>query len=682
MVSGLREWRISGPSSTWIIWEYSYRGDDGQAVHIQRITTFPSLPQIINQVMKTKLICLITLNLGLAWVANATVTGQWDFNSSNLTATVGADLTDFGATPTTYGTATINGGTATVMGFPAADGTQGYVMSHGIAPNGGGAYVNQYTLIMDIMYPAASSGTWRSLFQTATANGNDGDLFINDGNGIGISSLYAGAILPDTWHRVAFVFDLTLTSNRLKKYIDGSLVGAQNLDGLDGRWSLDPTALLFTDNDGETAAGFVNSIQIHDVALTDTDIFSLGKATAAGIPATIPVFTNLTVIVTPTNQTDVVGMTATYFNAAVLGSGSYTYQWYHNAVALPGQTAAELSLTNLQSTDGGSYTVIVDNGLQKATNSPAVVLTVNPVPAAFVTGQWDFNQSNLTASCGQALQYFDATVQTDTSFGTTTSFGISDIAGQPAKVMYFAPSAASWGGYVMTHDIAPNGGGTNVNQYTVIIDLLCPASSMGAYRALWQTDPSNTDTDADVFLNPGDGLGISQTYNGLLTADEWHRIVLAFDLTKREFGKYIDGVNVLSTPIGTAPLGVHRAQYLSTSVDPLAGGGVDLRWSLKPTALLLGDQDGDLQPLYVSSVQVRNGRMTDASIAAMGAPTANKIPGCIKASRSGASVVINWTGNVLESATNPAGPWTQIGGAAHPHVVTAPTGNVFFRVRQ
>ena len=152
--------------------------------------------------------------------------------------------------------------------------TQGFVMTHGIAPNGGGAYVNQYTLIMDIMYPAASSGTWRSLFQTATANGNDGDLFINDGNGIGISSLYAGAILPDTWHRVAFVFDLTLTSNRLKKYIDGSLVGAQNLDGLDGRWSLDPTALLFTDNDGETAAGFVNSIQIHDVALTDTDIVS------------------------------------------------------------------------------------------------------------------------------------------------------------------------------------------------------------------------------------------------------------------------------------------------------------------------------------------------------------------------------------------------------------------------
>ncbi len=634
--------------------------------------------------MKNKLTCLLTLVLGLGTPAYAAVTGQWDFNSSNLTATVGADLADFGTTPVVFTTATIGGSTAIVMNFPATDATQGFVMTHGIAANGGGGYVNQYTLIMDIMYPAASAGTWRSLFQTATANGNDGDLFINPDNGIGINSLYAGAILADTWHRVAFVFDLSLASGQLKKYIDGTLVGSQVLaaSALDGRWALDPTALLFADEGGETAAGFVNSIQIHDVPLTDTDIFALGKPTAAGIPGTIPVFNNLTVTVSPTNQTDVVGMTATYFTASVLGSGTYSYQWYHNGAVLGGETTAQLSLTNLQSAAAGNYTVVVDNGLQKATNSPAASLTVNPVPAAFVTGQWDFNQSNLVASCGQPLDYFDATVQADTSFGTTTAFGISDIAGQPANVMYFSPSVGSWGGYVMSHGIAPNGGGTNVNQYTVIIDLLCPGSSMSAYRALWQTDPSNLDADADVFLNPGDGLGISQTYQGLLTGDEWHRVVLAFDLTKREFGKYIDGANVVAAPLGAAPLGLHNAQYLSSSTTPTAGGGMDLRWSLRPTVLLLGDQDGDLRPMYISSVQIRNGRMTDASIAAMGAPTANKIPGCIKARQTGGSIVIEWTGNVLESAANPAGPWTEIVAAAHPHTVTSPTGNKFFRVRQ
>ena len=80
-----------------------------------------------------------------------------------------------------------------------------------------------------------------------------------------------------------------------------------------------------------------------------------------------------------------------------------------------------------------------------------------------------------------------------------------------------------------------------------------------------------------------------------------------------------------------------------------------MRWSLGPTALLLADggNDGEVQPVYVSSVQVRSGRMTDAAIAALGTPTANKIPqvpAAIQARRSGTSVVIDWTGTVLESA--------------------------------
>ncbi len=622
----------------------------------------------------------IMLSLAMGGAAHATVTGQWDFNSSNLTATVGTDLADFGITPTTFTTATIGGSNAIVMNFPAADATQGYSMTHGIAPNGGGSFVNQFTLIMDINYPAASSGVFRGLWQTSAANANDADLFVNGANGIGIEGAYGGAVLPDTWHRVAFVFDLALPSNRLKKYIDGALVGTQNLGaGVDGRYALDPTALLFTDEDGETAAGFVNSIQIHDVSLTDTDIFALGGATAAGIPASIPVFTNLTVTVTPTNQTDAVGMTADYFSASVLGSGTYTYQWYRNGEVAPDQTNSSLHLANLQLTDAANYTVVVNNGIQSVTSSPPSVLTVTLPPAAFVTGQWDFNQGDLAASCGQPLQYFDAAVQTDTSFGTTTALGISDIAGQPANVMFLASFGS--GGYIVPHGIAPNGGGTNVNQYTVILDLLYPSGSSGTFRSLWQTDPSNT-TDGAAFFNPGDGLGISSQYHGLLTADTWHRVVLTFDLTQREFGKYIDGTNVLSASLGAAPFGVHTAQYLSTSLDVGVGGGVDLRWSLGATALLFADDDGDAQPVYVSSVQVRNGRMTDASIAAMGTPTANKIPGCIHANRSGGSVIIAWTGNVLESAPSPTGPWSEVTGAAHPYTVTTPTGNQFFRVRQ
>ena len=116
-----------------------------------------------------------------------------------------------------------------------------------------------------------------------------------------------------------------------------------------------------------------------------------------------------------------------------------------------------------------------------------------------------------------------------------------------------------------------------------------------------------------------------------------------------------------------------------------------MRWSLGPTALLLADGggDGEVQPVYVSSVQVRNARMTDAAIAALGVPTANKIPvpeipATIQVSRSGTSIVIDWSGTALESKSSLSvtGGWSEVTGAAHPYVITSPTSNQFFRARQ
>ncbi|HEX5223344.1 MAG TPA: metallophosphoesterase family protein [Verrucomicrobiae bacterium] len=221
----------------------------------------------------------------------AAVTGQWDFDSGNLSATVGAPLAYRGTTAATtaFTTATIGGQTANVMSFPATTSTQGYIMTHGIAPNGGGAYVNQYTLIMDVMFPTASSGQWRALFQTNPDNSNDSDLFVNPANSIGISGEYHGTVQPNTWHRLAFVVDLTAPSDKLRKYIDGVLVGTQDTGfTLDGRWSLLPTALLFADEDNETRGGFVNSIQIRSEAMLTADIAALGGPSADGIPLPAP----------------------------------------------------------------------------------------------------------------------------------------------------------------------------------------------------------------------------------------------------------------------------------------------------------------------------------------------------------------------------------------------------------
>jgi len=663
--------------------------------------------------MKRILGCItMALMLGLGLSVRAAVTGQWDFNNSNYTATVGLDLVPQGiaVTDTAFGTTTslgvpdIGGQVAQVMRFPQMPTlADGYQMFPNAPANGSTADVNQYTLILDILFPSASTG-YRALFQTSAGNGNDADWFVNGSDGLGISGQYRGNLTPDTWHRIALVVDLEQTDATKKylNYIDGAFVGYCDLGGSGnpgGRWSVYDQAngspsWILSDEDGETGLGYINSIQFRDEVLSASDIFALGGPSAAGIPTSIPVMTNITVTVTPTNQDNVVGMTGNHFTASAVGSGTLSYQWYQNGAAVPGQTTPTLRLTNLQASDAGSYTIVVGNGLQSATSSPPAVLTVKPAPLAFVTGQWDFNSGNLSATVGQDLQYFDTTVEGDTFFATTTSLGISDIAGQPANVMFCYPISSigvtNYGGYIMAHGMGPNGGGTNVNQYTVILDLLYPSIDVGLYRALWQTTPENTN-DADAFINPSDGVGISQQYDGTLTFDEWHRVVLAFDLTKREFGKYIDGTNVLTGPVGTSPFGPNDAQYLSASTDPEAGGGVDLRWSLRQRALLLADDEdaagslGEVAPVYVSSVQVRNARMTDADIAALGTPTASKIPQipvALQARRSGTSVVIDWNGTALESKQTLTGTWSEVTGAAHPYVIASPTGAQFFRARQ
>jgi hypothetical protein len=154
--------------------------------------------------------------------------------------------------------------------------------------------VNQYTLIMDVLYPQASAGKWLVFLQTSDSNGNDGDFFANTSGGIGISGNYQGKLNPDTWHRVAFAVDLSGPgpSPIVAKFIDGVKVGEQTLgEGRDGRWSLYGAAatpnfaLLFADNDGDNALMYVNSVQFRNGRVSDADLAALGGASAAGIPA-------------------------------------------------------------------------------------------------------------------------------------------------------------------------------------------------------------------------------------------------------------------------------------------------------------------------------------------------------------------------------------------------------------
>jgi hypothetical protein len=241
--------------------------------------------------------------LGFALLAvslQAQPTGQWDFDSGNLTGTVGAALqyadgaggatqlaTQFGST-TALGIPNIGGAPAQVMRF-STNGA-GFLMPTPAAGNGGGGLVNDYTIVFDILFPAASNGKARALVDADGGLINvDAEFFVNADNGIGAKGQSVGTILPDTWHRIGFVVDGTALV--IRAYIDGNEVGSRKVANLiDDRFALAPasTAALFSDDNGERAVGYVNSIQLRNVALTKPQMRALAGPTAAGIPATLP----------------------------------------------------------------------------------------------------------------------------------------------------------------------------------------------------------------------------------------------------------------------------------------------------------------------------------------------------------------------------------------------------------
>ncbi len=229
-------------------------------------------------------VCAAAMILLAAGIARAGI-AQWDFEGT-LEATTASEALALGAAAPasaadlTFTTAQIGGEDAGVAHF--SRGTF-LVLSHGFAPNGGGRYLNQYSLIMDVMFPSrAPSGGWAALLQTDPANASDGEWFINPDGGIGISGNYGGSVPDGTWHRLALVIDLV--AGTFTSYVNGVRVQQNVGQTLDGRFAADTVMLLFADEDGENAEGYVSSVQVRDAALGDADIAALGAVSAGGVP--------------------------------------------------------------------------------------------------------------------------------------------------------------------------------------------------------------------------------------------------------------------------------------------------------------------------------------------------------------------------------------------------------------
>lgn len=230
--------------------------------------------------------------------------GQWDFQSGDLSASSGGDpLNPLGGATASFGTTTslglpdIGGEVANVLSFGKMTVGQGFQVPLPVLANpAGGQFLNNYTIVLDVLFPAASIDKKRTILEVVDSSnlgGADGaEYFVDVNNGLGYGGGDGvGSVEADTWYRLAYVCDFS--NKEVGLYIDGTRVGFSAIaaDGVpDGRWAMDGglKPVLFVDEFDASEAGFVSSIQIRDVALSAGQIAALAGPQAAGVPVEIP----------------------------------------------------------------------------------------------------------------------------------------------------------------------------------------------------------------------------------------------------------------------------------------------------------------------------------------------------------------------------------------------------------
>lgn len=254
------------------------------------------------------------------------------------------------------------------------------------------------------------------------------------------------------------------------------------------------------------------------------------------------------------------------------------------------------------------------------------------------TYEWNFALGNLSPSLGNGvLAFADAATSSRTSFGTTDDTIVPHMNGQPAKFMAVPQAFDPPNGYHVTlADSAPNTGGSYINQFTIIQDLLVPGPLNWA--ALFNTNPQNAN-DADFYINNTGAVGIGAlgySANGVVAANTWHRIAFAADLGAGVVAYYVNGTRVFRRT-GASLLDGRFSLYSDSDAGP---------------DLLLfneGDPGGNYtHALYLSAWAFLDRTLSDAEIAALGGPKPTGIlPGSpirIQAHREPTTIRLEWTG--------------------------------------
>ena len=199
----------------------------------------------------------------------------------------------------------------------------------------------------------------------------------NNNNYIQVQT-YSGALVSNVFQHVAVTYDQA--GGIINLYVNGMKIGSSQWGHYVPATQYDLWVGVRPENcgggcwtDGACLDGILDELSLYNRALSQVEIAAIYNAGSGGkcIPA-VPVY----IVTQPIKQTVSEGGMAV-FTVVVGGTPPFHYQWNFKGMNLASATNSSLTLSNVQTSQAGSYSVVVTNAVG-TTNSANADLAVLP----------------------------------------------------------------------------------------------------------------------------------------------------------------------------------------------------------------------------------------------------------------------------------------------------------------
>jgi hypothetical protein len=461
--------------------------------------------------------------------------------------------------------------------------------------------------------------------------------------------------------------------------------------------------------------GTIDEVAIYNHAL---DAATIQAHYAAAYGTSLKPFINIQ----PQPLTNYVTLPAV-FSVGAAGSVPLAYQWKFKGADIAGATDSAYTNSSIALSDAGLYSVSVSNTLGGLVSSNALLTVLAaPTSTAHVQGlvlhlPFDNSLSDATGRGNNGMGYHSTTNSTNSIAPLPASnpnsnpnfFYTDGMVGNAS--LHYSTSAINTGGstsigvddYYVSLGVRPDLQFSSNVSFTVSFWIRLPLGYTGGDLPFF-TDAIGSEGNAGFVFAPAYGYGTAsptptpaplnyggwaytiydaagngvRIYGDLGSVNDgnWHHLVYVISRVGDNSKVYLDGVLAHSTK--DAGTEVSAAGVIDTGKPAIIGQD--------PTGLYGETGSADIDDLGVWRRALTPLEAAEIFMAAnSGYSFADEPlpPFSITAECVGKRVTLNWPANVglvLQSAGSPAGPYTDIIGAAPPFTVTATT-NMFYRAR-